>query len=235
MKLLMRRATERSGKSTIQVEIGLGDKDLPTTTGHSNKLSECDRRIVEAESALARRPDRRFSSRSHRPARRPPSGNTTEAIGILSGLRGHTHRIHGTTATQLDRQLHLGHRRRRPPRPLRARQVPRRDPADDRPPPPRRRARADQAGRARHEGDRSTRPASPNQDARAARRPPARPSTTPRSSRCATSSPAPASSSSRPTSRPTSTASRPTSRTSSTTSSSATRSRGSRRPTRSAR
>ena len=46
---------------------------------------------------------------------------------------------------------------------------------------------------------------------------------------------APASSSSRPTSRPTSTASRRTCRRSSTTSSSATRSRGCRRPTRSAR
>ena len=57
-------------------------------------------------------------------------------------------------------------------------------------------------------------------------RPPARRSTTRRSSRCATSRRAPASSSSRPTSRPTSTASPPTSRTSSTTSSSATRFRG---------
>ena len=54
--------------------------------------------------------------------------------------------------SELDRQLHLGHRRRRAARPLRARQVPRRDPADDRAAPPRRRARADQAGRARHEG-----------------------------------------------------------------------------------
>ena len=66
-------------------------------------------------------------------------------------------------------------------------------------------------------------------------RPPARPSTTLRRSHCATSRPAQASSSSRPTSKPTSTASRRTSRTSSRNSSSATRSRGCRRPTRSAR
>ena len=58
-----------------------------------------------------------------------------------------------------------------------------------------------------------------------------RPSTTPRSSPCATSGPALAGSSSGPTSRPTSTASRPTYRTFSRTSSSVTRSRGSRRPT----
>ena len=66
------------------------------------------------------------------------------------------------------------------------------------------------------------------------RTPPVRPSTTPRPSRCAISSPAPASSSSRTTSRPTSMASRPMCRTSSTTSSSATRSRACPRPTPSA-
>ena len=37
---------------------------------------------------------------------------------------------------ELDRELHLGHRRRRPA--LRARQIQRRDPADDRAAPPRR-------------------------------------------------------------------------------------------------
>ena len=144
---------------------------------------------------------------------------------------GHPDLRHGTT-TQLDRQLHLGHRRRRAARPLRARQVPRRDPADDGAAPPRRRAGADQAGRARHEGLARQGGHRPTRTRRCAR-PPARPSTTPRSSRCATCRPAPASSSSRPTSRPTSTASRPTCRTSSRTSSSATRSRGSPRPTRS--
>ena len=97
----------------------------------------------------------------------------------MSGLRGHTHRIHGTTATQLDRQLHLGHRRRRAPRPLRPRQVPRRDPADDRPAPARRRARADQAGRARHEGVARQGRHRPTRTRRSGR-PPGRRSTTPR-------------------------------------------------------
>ena len=59
---------------------------------------------------------------------------------------------YGTRPAELDRQLHLGHRRRRPPGPLRPRQVPRRHPADDRAAPARRGARADEAGRARHEG-----------------------------------------------------------------------------------
>ena len=51
-----------------------------------------------------------------------------------------------------DRELHLGYRRQSPARPLRARQVPRRDPADDRAAPPRRRAAEQQAGGLRHEG-----------------------------------------------------------------------------------
>ena len=50
-------------------------------------------------------------------------------------------------------QLHLGHRGRRAAGCVRARQVPRRDPAHDRHPPPGRRARADQGRRPRHEGD----------------------------------------------------------------------------------
>ena len=61
-----------------------------------------------------------------------------------------------------------------------------------RPAPPRRRARADQAGRARHEGHARQEQASPIRTTPCAR-PPARRSTTPRSSPCATSSPAPAS------------------------------------------
>ena len=159
-----------------------------------------------------------------------PPGEAATA-NLRAGLSG---RVHEQRRPQLDRQLHLGHRRRRAPRPLRPRQVPRRDPADDRAAPPRRRAGADQAGRARHEGVARQGEDRPTRTRRCGRRP-ARRSTTPRSSRCATSGPAPASSSSRPTSRPTSTASRRTSRTSSTTSSSATRSRASPRPTRSAR
>ena len=93
--------------------------------------------------------------------------------------------MHGQRRPELDRQLHLGHRRRRAPRPLRPRQVPRRDPADDGAAPARRRAGADQAGRARHEGSARQGRASPTRTRRCARRP-ARPSTTPRSSRCAT-------------------------------------------------
>ena len=133
------------------------------------------------------------------------------------------------------RQLHLGHRRRRAPRPLRARQVPRRDPADDGAAPPRRRARADQAGRARHEGARSTRRASSTRTRRCAQAAGQAfyntSKFTLRDLRVARQPAAAA----RPTSRPTSTASRRTSRRSSTTSSSATRSRACRRPTRSAR
>ena len=53
---------------------------------------------------------------------------------------------------ELDRELHLGHRGRRAARRVRARQVPRRDPADDRTPSPGRRARRHPAGGRRHEG-----------------------------------------------------------------------------------
>ena len=59
--------------------------------------------------------------------------------------RGPTREHQGPIAAHLDHQLHLGHRRRRAPRTLRPRQVPRRDPAHDRPPPPRRGARAHRA------------------------------------------------------------------------------------------
>ena len=55
------------------------------------------------------------------------------------------------TEPQLDRQLHLGHRGRCPPRCLRPRQVSRRDPPDDGAAPPRRGARTHQAGRAGHQ------------------------------------------------------------------------------------
>jgi hypothetical protein len=68
----------------------------------------------------------------------------------LAGLRS---RHDGSGSTQQDRLLHLGHRRRRPPRPLRARQVPRRHPADVRASPPRRRARADEEAGPRDQGD----------------------------------------------------------------------------------
>jgi hypothetical protein len=53
---------------------------------------------------------------------------------------------------QPDHQLHLGHRRRLPARPLRPRQVPRRDPADDRHSPPGRSPRGQQATGAGDEG-----------------------------------------------------------------------------------
>ena len=52
---------------------------------------------------------------------------------------------HGSRSAGLDRELHLGPRRRRAAGPVRARQVPRRDPADDRPAPAGRGAGADRA------------------------------------------------------------------------------------------
>ena len=163
----------------------------------------------------------------HPQHRQPAEPNGTTAGG--TDLHGHEQR-----RPELDRELYLGHRRRRPPGLVRPRQVPRRHPPDDRAAPAGRGAGGQQAGRARHEGA-----ARPGRRRRRRNRPCGRrrdrPSTTPRSSPCATCAPAPAASSSRPTSRPTSTASRPTCRTSSRTSSSATRSRGCRRPTRWAR
>ena len=73
-----------------------------------------------------------------------------QSNGTITGgtdFHGHEQR-----RPELDRQLHLGHRRRRPPRPLRPRQVPRCHPADDRAAPAGRGAGGQQAERARHEG-----------------------------------------------------------------------------------
>ena len=142
--------------------------------------------------------------RGTRTARRsmPVRGLDTASVTQLN------ERQHEQRRPQLDRELHLGHRRRRPARPLRAREVPRRDPAHDRAAPPRRRAGGQQAGRPRHEGRPRRR-----RRGRAGRRP------------------APTASNSPPTSRRTSTGFRPTCRTSSTTSSSAIRSRGCPAPT----
>ena len=69
-----------------------------------------------------RRRPRRYTCASHQRPRR----------------RSHDHRY------LLDHEFHLGHRGRRAPRSLRARQVPRRDPADDGAATARRRARADE-------------------------------------------------------------------------------------------
>ena len=89
-------------------------------------------------------------------------------------------KLNGHRPTQLDRELHLGHRRRCSPRRLCARQIPRCHPAHDRAAPPRCRAGADQAGRARHEGRARQATSVTNQDDAAPRRLPARRSTTPR-------------------------------------------------------
>ena len=116
----------------------------------------------------------------------------------------------GPTAAELDSELHLGHRGRRPARPLCPGQVPRRDPADDGGPPTGRRPGADEACGPRDEGHTRQGRRSSTRTRRFAKLP-GRRSTTPRSSPCAISEIEPASRSSRRTSRPTSTASRPTS------------------------
>ena len=76
-----------------------------------------------------------------------------------------THDPNDHSHPELDRQLHLGHRRRRAPRCLRARQVPRRDPADDRAQAAGRGAGARQTRRARHEGQTLDAAGVANQDA----------------------------------------------------------------------
>ena len=80
-------------------------------------------------------------------APRIPCGPARERRAAPTDSHGHEQR-----RPELDRELYLGHRRRRPPRPLRPRQVPRRHPADDRAAPAGRGAGGQQAERARHEG-----------------------------------------------------------------------------------
>ena len=120
------------------------------------------------------------------------------------------------------------------PRPLRPRQVPGCDLAHDRAAAARLAPGAEQAGRAGDEGHaRQGEDHPPGPGTASGRRPGV--STTHRSSHCATSRPAPANSSSRPTSRRISTASRRTSRTSWRSSSFGTRSHACPRPMSSAR